>query len=59
MRQYLLERFLLPAFEYFMVEELLTELVLSRNVDDQFGVDHNGPQNKNPWIFLHKRRRLW
>jgi len=38
-----------------MVQELLSKLVFSCNVDDQFGINHYRPQNQNSWILINKR----
>lgn len=56
MGKYLLERLLLPAFENLVVEELLREVILSRNIDDQFRIDHYSPQDQNSRVVFSEGR---
>lgn len=50
----LLEGFLLPAFEFRMIQKLFSVLVLLRNIENQFRIHHDCSENQYPTILLDK-----
>lgn len=54
MLEELLERFFLVELKFGVIKELFAILVLVSYINDEFGVDHDSPQDENTTVFLNE-----